>query len=77
MAAVSQVEQDLDQAETPPGGAAEVELLSDDPRLFSGYFWQIQANPGYFLATVWLILANPGYSWQILAIFWLILGNSG
>ena len=43
MAAVSQVEQDLDHVETPPGGAAEVELLSDNLRLFSGYFW---ANPG-------------------------------
>ena len=58
-------------------GAAEVELLSDDLRLFSGYFWQILANSGYFLATVWLILANPGYSWQILAMFLLILGNYG
>ena len=46
-------------------GAAEVELLSDDPRLFSSYFWQIQANPGFFVATVWLILANPGYSWLL------------
>ena len=39
---------------------AEVELLPDDLRLFSGYFWQILANPGYFLATVWLILATLG-----------------
>ena len=39
---------------------AEVELLPDDPRLFSGYFWQIVTNPGYFLATVWLILATLG-----------------
>ena len=30
---------------------AEVELLPDDLRLFSGYFWQI-------LAISWLILAN-------------------
>ena len=41
-------------------GDAEVELLPDDLRLFSGYFWQILANPGYFLATVWLILATLG-----------------
>ena len=47
------------------GGHAEVELLPGDLRLFSGYFWLILANRGYFLATFWLILAtltNPGYS---------------
>ena len=41
-------------------GDAGVELLPDDLRLFSAYFWQILANPGYFLATVWLILATLG-----------------
>jgi hypothetical protein len=41
-----------------PGGAAEVELLSDDLRLFSGYFWQI-------MAIFWLILCNSGWSWLI------------
>ena len=41
-------------------GDAEVELLPDDLMLFYGYFWQILANPGYFLATVWLILATLG-----------------
>ena len=41
-------------------GDAEVKLLSDDLWLFSGYFWQILANPSYFLATVWLILATLG-----------------
>ena len=39
---------------------AEVELLPDDLRLFSDYFWQILANHGYFLATVWQILATLG-----------------
>ena len=34
---------------------AEVKLLPDNLRLFSGLFWLILANPGYFLA-------NPGYS---------------
>ena len=33
-------------------GDAEVELLTDDLRLFSGKFWQILPNPGYFLPTV-------------------------
>jgi hypothetical protein len=32
---------------------AESELLPDDLRLFSGYFWQILAN-------LWLILASLG-----------------
>ena len=41
-------------------GDAEIELLPNDLRLFSDYFWQILANPGYFLATVWLILATLG-----------------
>ena len=41
-------------------GDAEVELLPDNLRLFSGYFWQILADCGYFLATVWLILATLG-----------------
>ena len=41
-------------------GDAEVELLPDDLRLFSGYFWQILANLGDFLATVWLILSTLG-----------------
>ena len=31
---------------------AEVQLLPDDLRLFSGYFRQLLAIPGYFLATV-------------------------
>ena len=46
-----------------PAGDAEGKLLTDNLRLFSGYFWQI--------------LAKPGYSWQIMAIFWLILCYSG
>ena len=38
-------------------GAAEVELLSNDPRLFSGYFWQIQANPALYctLHSAWAL----------------------
>ena len=31
---------------------AEVQLLPDDLRQFSGYVWQLLAIPGYFLATV-------------------------
>ena len=71
-------------------GDAEVKLLPDDLwliafflfliMLFSGYFWQILANPSYFLATVWLILATLGLSWLLMAnpaFFWLILGISG
>ena len=34
-------------------GDAEVKLFPNVWRLFSGYFWRILANPGYFLA-------NPG-----------------
>ena len=39
-----------------PGGDAEVELLPDDLRLFSGY---CLANPGHS----WLILDTLGKSW--------------
>ena len=48
------------QAEKVIFGDAEVELLPNDLRLFSGYFWQILANLGYFLVTVWLILSTLG-----------------
>ena len=41
-------------------GDAEVKLLPDNLRLFSGCFWQILAKPGYFLATLWLILTSLG-----------------
>ena len=43
-------------------GDAEVELLPDDLRLYSVFFWYSLANYGYFLAIVWLILATLGKS---------------
>ena len=46
-------------------GDAEVEVLPDDLQLFSGYFWHILANYGYFLAMVWLIMANLSTSWLL------------